>query len=376
MRKIKLMFVIGTRPEAIKLAPIIQRAQAQTDRFKSFVIATSQHRQMLDDVLESFDISPDRDFNIMTHDQSLFRVTSKIIENMESVVQEFNPHILIVQGDTITTFAAALCGFYAGIRVAHVEAGLRSGDKQRPFPEEVNRKMTSVIADYHFAPTETAKKNLVNEGCPVSMIYVTGNTVIDALNWMIKKVRKHPCTDPKIVSVYDQYPNFVLVTGHRRENFGAPVQRIFSALRRLSIQNPDNAFVYPVHMNPNVQKPASAVLGNLPNVFLLPPLSYPTFCWLMDRCRFIITDSGGIQEEAPALAKPVLVTRQVTERPEAVQMGMVKLVGDDEDAIIQLAQRLLDDEDFYSGMAKGYSPYGDGKAADRILDMLSRFKTP
>lgn len=374
MQKVKIMFVVGTRPEAIKLAPIIQKAKDRKDNFKVIVISTAQHRQMLDDVLESFDITPDRDLNIMTHNQSLFHLTSQIVGKMELVIREFDPHILIVQGDTTTTLAAALCGFYGNISVAHVEAGLRSGDKKSPFPEEVNRKMTSVIADYHFAPTETSKTNLLKEGYTDSFIYVTGNTVIDALSWMTKKIKNKPCPDPKIASIYKQYPDFVLITGHRRESFGPPIHRIFSALRLLSRQNPDKAFIYPVHMNPNVQQPASNLLGSLPNFFLLPPLSYSVFCWLLDRCRFIITDSGGIQEEAPALAKPVLVTRKITERPEAVLEGMVKLVGDNKDAIIQLSQRLFDDETFYKSMAKGYSPYGDGKAADRILDILCRYK--
>ena len=374
MRKIKIMFVFGTRPEAIKLAPVIREAKTRKDRFETSVIATAQHRQMLDDVLDSFDIVPDRDFDIMTHDQSLFGLTARIMAGMESAIREIDPHILVVQGDTTTTFAAALCGFYSGKRVAHVEAGLRTGDKRRPFPEEVNRKMTSVVADYHFAPTESAKSNLLNEGYDNSLIYVTGNTVIDALLWVSAKVKQKPCPDPKIASICERHPDFVLITGHRRESFGAPIRRIFSALRQLSRQNPDKAFVYPVHLNPNVQQPASELLGDLPNFFLVPPFPYPVFCWLMDRCRFIVTDSGGVQEEAPALGKPVLVTRQITERPEAVQEGMVKLLGYNEEAIVRLAQQLLDDRDFYRSMAKGYSPYGDGKAAGRILDVLAGAK--
>jgi len=371
MNRMKLMFVLGTRPEAIKLAPVILRARQLGSLFTTSVIATAQHRQMLDDVFLAFGITPDRDLDIMAPGQSLFHITSRIVSKMESVIDRFDPDTVVIQGDTTTTLAGALCGFYAGKKIAHIEAGLRTGDKKRPFPEEANRRMTSVIADYHFAPTESAKRNLRREGYDESRIYVTGNTVIDALTWMVEKVKGKPCPAPDLAMIAERYPRLVLITGHRRESFGTPIRRIFSALRMLAKKNPCVGFVYPVHMNPNVEKPARDLLAGLPNFFLLPPLPYPAFCWLMDRCESIITDSGGVQEEAPALAKPVLVTRALTERPEAVEEGMVKLVGDDTEAIVYYAQRLLDEPDFYNAMAKGYSPYGDGRASERILDVLA-----
>jgi UDP-N-acetylglucosamine 2-epimerase (non-hydrolysing) len=371
MNKVHLMFVFGTRPEAIKLAPVILKAEQRKDEFDISVITTGQHRQMLDDVLSSFGITPDRDLNIMAPGQSLFYVTSRIIADMETIIHEFGPDVIVVQGDTTTTLAGALSGFYAGKKIAHIEAGLRTGNNLIPFPEEINRKMTSVIANYHFAPNKAAKRNLRREGYEESRIYVTGNTVIDALIWTVSQIKGKPCPTPDLAPIFDRYPKFVLITGHRRESFGVPLRRIFVALRRLSEQNPGVGFVYPVHMNPNVEKPASEILANLPNFFLVPSLPYPTFCWLMDQCHIIITDSGGVQEEAPAIGKPLLVTRSVTERPEAVQKGMAKLVGDDEEAIVCYGQNLLDDRGFYDSMVKAYSPYGDGKASERILKVLA-----
>ena len=370
MSKIKLMFVFGTRPEAIKLAPLILKANERMSKFETIVVTTAQHRQMLDDVLTTFKIKPDIDLDIMAPGQSLFYITSRIFAEMESVLDTFRPDFVISQGDTTTTFAAALCGFYDRIKVAHVEAGMRTGEKWIPFPEEVNRKMTSVIADYHFAPTKSAKQNLLQEGYDESIIYVTGNTVIDALLWMVKHIKNTPCPLPEFQHGFNSYSRVVLITGHRRENFGAPFRQICEAFRFLAKQNPDVAFVYPVHLNPNVQRPVAEILGGLSNFFLLPPLPYPAFCWFMQNCYMIITDSGGVQEEAPALGKPVLVTRHVTERPEAVQEGMVRLVGNDYEKIVRYSQRLLDDKDFYGSMAKGFSPYGDGKSSERILAIL------
>ena len=367
------MFVFGTRPEAIKLAPLILKANKSTSKFETIVVTTAQHRQMLDDVLDTFKIKPDIDLDIMAPGQSLFYITSKIFAEMESVLDTFRPDFVISQGDTTTTFAAALCGFYAKIKVAHIEAGLRTGKKWIPFPEEVNRKMTSVIADYHFASTKSAKQNLLKEGYDESIIYVTGNTVIDALYWVVEHIKNTPCPLPEFQHVFNSYSRVVLITGHRRENFGAPFKQICNAFMFLAKQNPDVAFVYPVHLNPNVQKPVAGILEGLSNFFLLPPLAYPAFCWFMQNCYMIITDSGGVQEEAPALGKPVLVTRQVTERPEAVQEGMVKLVGNDHEKIVRYSQRLLDDKDFYRSMAKGFSPYGDGKSSERILSILGNF---
>lgn len=370
METSRLMFVFGTRPEAIKMAPLVREARLRRN-FEVAVVVTAQHRRMLDDVLGAFEIRPDEDLDIMQPGQSLFHVTARAVSLMEPVLGRHRPDILIVQGDTTTTMVGALCGFYAGTAVAHVEAGLRSGHKRSPFPEEVNRKIVSVIADHHFAPTDAAADHLHREGIDPNTIHVTGNTGIDALMWMTRQVAGQPCPSAELAAIDTAYPRIVLVTGHRRESFGAPMDRIFNALHRLSRQNPRVGFVYPVHLNPQVQKPAAKHLGDLKNFFLLPPLSYPTFCWLMQRCHLVVTDSGGIQEEAPALGKPVLVTRRVTERPEAVDRGMAFLVGDDVEMIVSSVQRLLDDETFYAGMAKGLSPYGDGNASARILDVLS-----
>jgi len=365
-----LMFVFGTRPEAIKLAPLILKAKERSSTLRTIVVATAQHRQMLDDVLATFDVKPDVDLNIMAPEQSLFYITAKTFTEMEQLLSHLQPDVLIVQGDTTTTFAAALAGFYAGMRIAHVEAGLRTGNKWAPFPEEINRKITSVVADYHFAPTERAKKNLLNEGYDEKRIHVTGNTVIDALLWVVERVKNIPCPISDCSEALDRYARLVLITGHRRENFGEPFRRICGAFKHLALRNPDVCFIYPVHLNPNVQAPVMSVLDGLENFLLLPPLPYPQFVWLMQKAYFVITDSGGIQEEAPALAKPVLVTRRVTERPEAVEHGVAKLVGDSSEEIITRAQRLLDDETFYMSMAKGVSPYGDGKSCERILRIL------
>ncbi len=371
MKNKKVMFVFGTRPEAVKLAPLVKMAKLWKDQFETFVVVTAQHRSMLDDVLNSFNIIPDRDLDIMAPNQSLYYITSRIIVEMEKIMNELDPDIIVVQGDTTTTLAGALSGFYARKKIAHIEAGLRTGNKWSPFPEEINRKMTSSIADYHFAPTESARKNLLKEGYDDSTIYVTGNTVIDALLWTADKIKESSCPVPELITVLDKYTRFVLITGHRRESFGEPFRNILTALKQLSHQNPRVAFIYPVHMNPNVKKPASEILKGLPNFFLIPPIPYMPFCWLLNRCDFTITDSGGIQEEAPALGKPVLVTRETTERPEAVNEGMAILAGSDKNLIIQTAQRLLDDNIFYRSMAKGYSPYGDGKASERILNILA-----
>ncbi len=370
MKKLKLMFVFGTRPEAIKLAPLILKAGESRYNLEPITVVTAQHREMLDEILSTFGIIPDIDLNVRTPGQSLFYTTSKIIAAMESVIEASQPDLLIYQGDTTTTLAAALCGYYAGKKTAHVEAGLRTGNKRMPFPEEVNRKMASVVTDYHFAPTESAKKNLILEGYDPTTIHVTGNTVIDALLWTVDLVKKRDCLCPNIKNVLDRYSRTVLITGHRRESLGLPLKNICQAFRSLAMNNPKTAFVYPVHLNPGVQKTVTETLAGLKNFFLLPPLPYPAFCWLMQHCYLIITDSGGVQEEAPALGKPVLVTRSVTERPEAVQEGLVKLVGNSKKKIIENTQRLLEDKIFYAAMAKGSSPYGDGKSSQRILDIL------
>jgi UDP-N-acetylglucosamine 2-epimerase (non-hydrolysing) len=317
-----------------------------------------------------FNIKPDYDLNIMAPEQSLYRITSKIFEQMEDVLKETKPNVVVVQGDTTTAFAGAVSGFYAGKKVAHVEAGLRSGNKWAPFPEEINRRVISAVADYHFAPTEKAKQNLLREGCAEDSIYVTGNTVIDALLWTVERVKNAACPRAEWAATLEKHDRIVLITGHRRENFGEPFRRICQAFKTLAAKNPRVCFFYPVHLNPNVQKPVKKLLGGIKNFCLQPPLPYPEFVWFMQRSYVIITDSGGVQEEAPALGKPVLVTRRVTERPEAVNLGVVRIVGDDEEKIAALTQRLLDDAEFYRSMAKGITPYGDGKASERILACL------
>lgn len=371
MNRIKLMFVFGTRPEAIKLSPLILQARARNNEFETVAIATAQHRAMMDDVLSAFGIKPDADMNIMTPGQTLFMLTSRILSGMENIMEQYQPDVVVVQGDTATAYTASLAGYYARKKVAHVEAGLRTGNKWAPFPEEIYRKMISSIADYHFAPTETSRQNLLKENYPDSAIHVTGNTVIDALLWMEEQLRGAPCPLEDFAPVLERYKRLVLITGHRRENFGEPFLRICTALREMAMKNPDVCFAYPVHLNPNVQKPVHAILEGIGNFFLLPPLSYPDFVWMMRKSCLIISDSGGVQEEAPALSKPVLVTRRISERPEAIEAGVIKLVGDDTDKIIYESQRLLDDPAYYKSMARGISPYGDGRASERILDILS-----
>jgi len=371
MNRRKLMIVFGTRPEAIKLAPVVLEAKKRSAEFETCVVVTAQHREMLDEVLRAFDIQPDHDLNVMAPGQSLFHVTAKILHGMEAIISEEKPDIVMVQGDTTTAFTAALAAFYARVEVAHVEAGLRTWDKHAPFPEEINRKMAACVTDYHFPPTESSRKNLLAEGYPDEQIIVTGNTVIDALLTMADRMKNAPCPIEGFKEILGKYQRFTLITGHRRENFGSPFQRICQTFRRLAEEHPRHGFIYPVHLNPNVKGPVHEILGELPNFHLLPPLAYPEFIWAMQRSYIIITDSGGVQEEAPALGKPVLVTRRVTERPEAVEAGVVKLVGDDAEAIHREATALLTDEKAYSAMAIGASPYGDGKASARILDRLA-----
>jgi len=370
MKTLQLIFVFGTRPEAIKMAPLVLEARKQSPQVVSEVIVTAQHRQMLDDVLDAFSIEPDVDLDLMAQGQSLPQLTARICQELEPLFRNRQPDYVVVQGDTTTAFAAALCAFYAGIKVAHVEAGLRTGKKWAPFPEEMNRRMTSCLTDIHFAPTESAKQNLLREGYPEHTIHVTGNPVIDALQWMGSRLEGTPYPFQENEIPLDRFRRFVLITGHRRESFGEPFRRICAALRTLAENNPDVLFVYPVHLNPNVQEPVYQALSDSSNILLLEPLNYPQFVWLMQRSYLIITDSGGIQEEAPALGKPVVVTRNVTERPEAVEAGVVKLVGDDTSAIIATVQGLLSDPNVYRAMARGVSPYGDGKAASRIVETL------
>ncbi len=363
----KVLVVFGTRPEAIKLAPVVLELRARAE-FEVRVCVTAQHRQMLDQVLETFAIRPDNDLGIMQPGQDLFDVTARCLTGLRPVFEKERPTWVVVEGDTTTVFAAALAAFYLDIGVAHVEAGLRTGDKRRPFPEEINRRLASHIADLHFAPTESARRNLRNEGIPEQSIHVTGNTVVDALLYIREKFRGHWPAPPGLRPLAEG-KRLVLVTGHRRESFGAGFERICQALRRIA-ERPDVEVVYPVHLNPNVQKPVFSILGNLPNVQLIEPVSYVPFVGLMESAYLILTDSGGIQEEAPSLGKPVLVMREVTERPEAVEAGTVKLVGTDVERIVNGVNELLDDPAVYQRMSRAHNPYGDGQAARRIADIL------
>ena len=375
----KVLIVFGTRPEAIKMAPLVKAFESYKAVFDVKVCVTAQHREMLDQVLDIFDITPDYDLNIMKLGQDLYDVTANVLLGMRGVLEDFVPDIVLVHGDTSTTSIASLAAFYQKIAVGHVEAGLRTGDICSPWPEEANRQIVGVLANYHFAPTTTSQKNLLQENKKRENIVVTGNTVIDALLLALKKIEDNKALEEKIISQLQSNNYFikddkkiVLVTGHRRENFGQGFINICKALRDLAINNPFVDIVYPVHLNPNVQKPVKELLSDIPNIFLIEPLQYESFIYLMNRSYFIITDSGGIQEEAPALGKPVLVMRDTTERPEAVDAGTVKLVGTDANKIVEEAQKLLDDEKIYEEMSFAHNPYGDGTACDKIIDFLLR----
>jgi len=370
MKKISLIF--GTRPEAIKLCPLVL-ALRKNSEFEPHVCVTGQHRQMLDQVLEVFEAIPDVDLNLMQPDQTLAGLTARAVTAVDSYLAEYKPDIVIVQGDTTTTFCATLAAFYNRILIGHVEAGLRTWNKFSPFPEEINRVITSHIADLHFAPTKWAKENLLKEGVAENRVFVTGNTVIDALHIVVEKVRKNPPTIPSLPLELlngDNHKPVVLITGHRRENFGDGFESICQAISELSRRFSDAAFVYPVHLNPNVRKPVFDILSGHSNIYLIEPLSYLPFVALMDRSRIVLTDSGGVQEEAPSLGKPVLVMRDTTERPEAVEAGTVKLVGTDRRMIVDEVSTLLTDEKTYTAMANAVNPYGDGKACERIVQTI------
>jgi UDP-N-acetylglucosamine 2-epimerase (non-hydrolysing) len=360
----RILAVVGTRPEAIKMAAVVLRLRSAA-AFDIRILATAQHRHMLDQVLGFFSIEPDIDMNVMRPNQTLTALTARLLLDLDNVLLAEKPDAVLVQGDTTTVMAVALACFYHDIPIGHVEAGLRTWDIRNPFPEEANRVIAGKLAKWHFAPTEGAKQNLLRDGVSESSIFVTGNTVIDAL--LITAAQ-----DLAIGIAVDDAKRLVLVTAHRRENFGAPFRSVCSALRRLAVDNPDVEFLYPVHPNPNVKEVAHEILSNLPNFRLCEPLDYAPFIAAMKKSHFIISDSGGVQEEAPALGKPVLVLRNETERPEAVNEGVVKLVGTDEEMIVAEAQRLLDDDAAYRAMARGVSPYGDGKAAERIVKILAR----
>jgi UDP-N-acetylglucosamine 2-epimerase (non-hydrolysing) len=367
------MIVFGTRPEAIKMAPLCHLFAAQND-FKTIVCVTAQHREMLDQVLEIFEVSPDIDLNVMQMGQDLFDVTSNIMLKMRDSLKNVSPDLVLVHGDTSTTFATALACFYLGIKVGHVEAGLRTNNILAPFPEEYNRQSTGIIADIHFAPTEKSKKNLLMEGKDSQSVFVTGNTVIDSLYLILNKIDGDKETLDKISTHLNKClgfdwkaSRFVLITGHRRENFGEGFLNICEAIKELATNHPDINFVYPVHLNPNVQKPVKNILYGLDNVWLIDPLEYQSFVVLLQKCHIVLTDSGGIQEEAPSLGKPVLVMRDSTERPEAVLAGTVKLVGSSKENIIKSINLLIDDEELYEEMSQAHNPFGDGKACQRIV---------
>ena len=377
---LRVLSIFGTRPEAVKMAPVVQ-ALAGTPGFDSRVCVTAQHRQMLDQVLELFNIHPDVDLDLMQPDQDLPSLTAAIITHLDPVLADFNPDWILVQGDTTTVLASALVAFYRHIRVGHVEAGLRTHDKWQPFPEEINRRLASVVTDLHFAPTDWARQNLLRENVPATQVIVTGNPVIDAL----QQVARMPAPTGVLEllshlgvtgalhpgSLSPGTPRLILVTAHRRENFGQPLENICAALRHLVDIYQDNLrVVYPVHLNPNVQEPVHRLLGAIPNITLLEPLDYLPMVHLMKHASLVLTDSGGLQEEAPALGKPVLVMRRVTERPEGVQAGTVRLVGTDPQTIVAEVRRLLDDPNAYSTMAQAINPYGDGKAAMRIVNAI------
>ena len=370
----KILTVFGTRPEAIKMAPLVH-ALAADDRFNAKVCVTAQHREMLDQVLELFEIEPDFDLNIMKAGQTLNDVTTSVLLGLKPVLENFKPDVVLVHGDTATTFAASLAAYYQQIKVGHIEAGLRTGNIYSPWPEEANRKLTSAITNYHFAPTAGSRDNLLKEGVSEDEITVTGNTVIDALFWVREKLNKAGSLSNELSSRFDYLdPNkkLILVTGHRRESFGGGFERICEALRQIAIKYPEAQVLYPVHLNPNVQEPVNRLLKGLDNVFLIEPQQYLPFCYLMDRATIILTDSGGIQEEAPSLGKPVLVMRETTERPEAVDAGTVRLVGADVGLIVSQVDLLLTDSDEYQKMSKAHNPYGDGLACGRILEFLAR----
>lgn len=364
-----MLFVFGTRPEAIKLAPVILELRRRLE-FHVSVCVTAQHREMLDQVLETFDIRPDYDLDIMCPGQDLFQVTARSLTELEPLLRKEQPWMVLVEGDTTTVLATALAAFYLGIKVGHVEADLRTFDKRRPFPEEINRRLTTHLADLHFAPTESARRNLLAEQVPESSVFVTGNTVIDTLFLVRDRYGGHWPLPPGVPPLAPG-KRLVLVTGHRRESFGQGFENICDALRQIAAR-PDVEIVYPVHLNPNVQEPVRRILGGLPNVRLIEPLSYVPFVGLMESSYLILTDSGGIQEEGPSLGKPVLVMREVTERPEAVEAGTVRLVGTEVKAVVDGVWELLDNRELYERMSRAHNPYGDGLASKRIADILIR----
>lgn len=369
MSKIKVLTIFGTRPEAIKMAPLVKEIERNSDKLESIVCVTAQHRQILDQVLELFDIKPDFDLNIMKENQNLWSLTSDVLLKTKEVIEEVKPDVVLVHGDTTTSMAAALSAFYAKVPVGHVEAGLRTFDKYYPFPEEINRVFTDAVCTYYFAPTDKSCENLIKSQISSEHIYKTGNTVIDALLYTVENHNEE-------VEGLTLNPNLktILLTSHRRENFGEPIKEICKAILELVEKNKDIEVVYPVHPNPNVRKPVYELLNGIDRIHLIEPLEYAQFCSLMKKSHIILTDSGGVQEEAPSLGKPVLVLRDTTERPEAIEYGTVKLVGTNKEKIISTVQNLLDDNNAYKKMAEAVNPYGDGLASKRIVDVLKKIK--
>lgn len=374
MTKKRVLTVFGTRPEAIKMAPLVHTLAAD-ERFDAKVCVTAQHREMLDQVLDLFEIKPDFDLNLMKAGQTLNDVTARILLELKPVLQEFKPDVVLVHGDTATTFAASLAAYYEQIPVGHIEAGLRTGNIYSPWPEEANRKLTGALTKYHFAPTVTSKQNLIKESYEPSNISVTGNTVIDALLMVKDKIDTNEDLNATLAAQFpflDDSKKLILVTGHRRESFGGGFERICQALAETAKAHPESQILYPVHLNPNVREPVNRILSNVDNIHLIEPQQYLPFIYLMSRAHIILTDSGGIQEEAPSLGKPVLVMRDTTERPEAVAAGTVKLVGTDIHKITSNLDTLLTDTQAYQAMSYAHNPYGDGKACQRILDELAK----
>lgn len=373
-KQLRILSVFGTRPEAIKMAPLVI-GLAQAPDIESRICVTAQHREMLDQVLTLFNIVPDYDLNLMKPGQSLHDITGAVLIGLKQVLEDFQPDLVLVHGDTTTTLSASLASYYAQVPVGHVEAGLRTGNVYSPWPEEINRKITGAIAALHFAPTEKSRANLLAEAVPANRVTVTGNTVIDALQMAVTKLEqdKSLATSVQLALALPADKKIILVTGHRRESFGGGFERICEALARLA-ENPNTHIVYPVHLNPNVKGPVERLLSNYPNIKLIGPQEYLPFVYLMSRAYIILTDSGGVQEEAPSLGKPVLVMRDTTERPEAVEAGTVRLVGTDSDQIVTQVSRLLDDPLAYKEMSLAHNPYGDGKATIRILEAIRRWR--
>lgn len=371
MKKLKVITIFGTRPETIKLAPVIKELEKHPKQIISKVIATAQHRDMMDAFVRVFELKTDYDLNVMTHNQTLFDITAKTLKRIEGILSKEKPHLILVQGDTTTAFVASLAAYYFKISVGHVEAGLRTKNKYSPFPEEINRRLISPIADFNFAPTRRAKENLLREGIDPENIFITGNTVVDALFLTLKK--PYDFKRGVLKKINFEKKKTILVTVHRRESFGKPIEQIFKAIKEIA-KKFDVEIIYPVHLNPNVQGAANKILSGIKNVHLIEPLEYVPFVNLMNKCYLVLTDSGGVQEEAPSLGKPVVVLRDVTERTEGIKAGTAVLAGTNKDKIIKIVSRLMTSKSTYQKMSKAKNPYGDGKAAKRIVESILNFK--